>query len=102
MLNPPSERRNVRSRATKERNDIQKEVVRILRGRVPTRFPTLTSSLHDLCVSGRALFSQYQMLESSCRQAELAAPIITIERDMALVPEWVNDHLNLMTQDWNK
>ena len=98
--NPRTPGFNPRARYAKMRTDIDKEVVKITRGRVPARFPTLTSKLNDLCVSGRTLFSQYRILESSYKLAELLTPVITIDRSPTLIPEWVDEHLNMVIADW--
>ena len=91
---------NPRARRAKQRTEIDREVVKITRGKVPSSFPTLTSKLNNLFISGRALFAQYRMLEASYRAADLVTPIITIDRAQSLTPDWVDEHLSMVISDW--
>ena len=82
------------------RDILNKDIRDILNEKPLARFPLLTSNLNTLCLSGRALFAQYRLLESSYKANELELPPVTIERGSGLVPLWVHEDLDIVTTDW--
>ena len=88
------------TKPSKARLEIEKDIKLITSGRVPGRFPRLTSDLSTLCKSGRTLFSQYRMIEASYRAGDLSMPFATVERSVAIMPAWVPEHLDMVLADW--
>ena len=87
---------------SKTRLEVERDIRLIAGGRVPGRFPRLTSDLSTLCKSGRTLFSQYRMIEASYRAGDLSMPFVTVERSVAIMPAWVPEHLDMVLADWRE
>lgn len=83
-----------------EQEKILREVRKIMAGRVPNRFPRLTARLNEVCRSGRTLLSQYRMLEATFNIESLTSSPVSIERMGLSLPEWLNQHMDEVLQDW--
>jgi hypothetical protein len=94
--------RDQRYRPSKARMNIDRDIKAILSGRTPSRFPRMTEELNALCLSGRKLFAQFRLLESSYKSGDLTMPPITIERGSNLTPLWVQEHLNSVIEEWKE
>lgn len=82
---------------SKDRRKIDQEIKAILSERMARKFPRMTEQLNQVCLSGKALFSQYRMLEA-CSSNPTISPIIIDPANG--VPDWVATHMDEVLEDW--
>ena len=86
---------------SKQRVAIDREVNAILSDRAPRNFPRLTEELNAVCRSGKALFSQYRMLESTHSNAP-PSPVLVTSSYSRPVSLWLIEHVGDVLADWCK
>ena len=89
--------RPVMTKPSKMRRELNRDVDAILDGRAPKRFPRLTEQLNTVCLSGKALFSQYRMLTATNTNPSPSMVIVEAPRTL---PDWLITHTQDVLEDW--
>lgn len=83
-----------------EQRKVERDVKVITCGDVPNRFPRLTSELNKVCLSGKALFTQYRLLTDASNEGKLTVPPIAVMQTESLLPKWFVAHMIEVLGDW--
>jgi hypothetical protein len=85
-----------------ERKLITKEHATIMRDTDVLFFPRLSRDLIGIARSGRALISQYRMIEATYSSDTLTRSPITVDSTSTLVEPWVKQHFAEAMEEWTR
>ena len=83
----------------RDRQAINRDVQAIMNERIPKQFPRITEQLNSVCLSGKALFSQYRMLKACGTNSDVTSVSVDVTFEP---PTWLMLHLVEVLDDWKE
>ena len=85
---------------SRDRQAINRDVYAIMNERIPKRFPRVTEQLNSVCLSGKAMFSQYRMLKACSTNLDTAP--VSVDVVAFELPVWLLMDMGEVLDDWKE
>lgn len=83
----------------RDRQAINRDVQAVMSERIPKQFPRITEQLNSVCLSGKALFSQYRMLKACSTNLDVTSVSVDVTSEPST---WLVLDMGEVLDDWKE